>query len=387
MLFRVFRSIAAGMIFLTFPYLVLRSLGYSPLVLGMIYTAAAFATAVFALGFGFLADTWSRKRALVIVGLLLPISCVFLYISGSLPVVFAAAILGGYSASGSLMGGGVGGAVQPIQSAVLAGLTLPHARTRYFSLFTFGSGLSAAMGALFAKVLSVQEVFLTAAIISFAGVAFLLPMELRTVAGNVRELPSRGMIGKFTITGTLNGFTQGLITPFLVPFFILVYDVSKERMSVYSFIGGALGACSLLAAPVLERRWGFVKSIAITRGLAAILMTLLPVSPFFGLALAIYFVTPALRVSALPVQQSALTELVSEVEVGRALGINQVARLGASAAATVLTGYLFHARHIGLPFYLYGGLTLLNLYLYSRFFRTAAVPGSGSVLRTGREQE
>jgi MFS family permease len=368
LLFRVARSVSAGMISLTFPYLILRSLRYPPVVLGLVYTGATIATAVLGLTFGYLADSWSRKRALVIAGLLLPLSSLLVCLSGKLPVIVAAAMLGGYSASGSLAGGGVGGAARPIQSAALAELTTVHARTATFSLFTFAGGLFAALGALLSRVFTVYQVFLVAALVGLAGVACLIPARLKPASAPARELPSRRVIGKFTITGALNGFAQGLVTPFLIPFFILVYDVPKWRMSTYGFVSGALGACAILAAPALERRWGFVRSIAITRGLGAILLACMPLSPLFALALAIYFITPALRVSAVPVQQTAVTELVSETEVGRALGINQVARLAASSGATALTGYLFHVHQIGLPFYLYGGLMMLNVFLYFRFF-------------------
>lgn len=378
MLFRAARSIAAGMISLAFPYLVLVSLRHPAVVLGVVYTSAAMATAVLGLAFGFLADSWGRKQALLAAGALLPAGCLLLYVSGALPVVFVAAMLGGFSATGSLMSGGAGGAAQPIQSALIADLTTPQTRTSYFSLFTFASGLFAALGALASRALGVREVFLAAGLISATGVAFLVPTRARPAAARARRPPTRGAIGKFTLTGALNGFAQGLVTPFLIPFFILVYDVPKSRMSTYGFISGAAGALALLAAPFLERRWGFVKSIAITRGTGALLLALMPHAPALRVALAIYFITPALRVAALPAQQTAVTELVDAGEVGRALGINQVARLAASSGAMTLTGYLFHTDNIGLPFYLYAGIMLVNVLLYFRFF--GANPGTGHTI-------
>ena len=376
MLFRAARSIAAGMISLAFPYLILRTLRYPAVVLGLVYTAGAIATALLGLVFGFLADAWGRKDALIAAGVLLPAGCLLVYFSGALPAIFVAAMLGGFSATGSLMSGGAGGAAQPIQSALVADLTTPEKRTSYFSIFTFASGLFAALGALGQRLIEVREVFLVAALISAAGTLLLLPIARRPAPGRARRLPSRVVIGKFTITGALNGFAQGLVTPFLIPFFILVYEVPKSEMSTYGFISGAAGSFGLLAAPYLERRWGFVKSIAITRGLGAILLAAMPLSPARAMALAIYFATPALRVAALPAQQTAITELVGGDEVGRALGINQVARLAASSGAMTLTGYLFHTGNIGLPFYVYAGIMMLNIFLYFRFF--GAEPGAGA---------
>ncbi len=71
-LFRLARSLAAGIIILVFPYYVLQSLHYGAFMLGLLYTAATLATAGFALLFGFLTDLWGRKGTLVLSGALLP---------------------------------------------------------------------------------------------------------------------------------------------------------------------------------------------------------------------------------------------------------------------------------------------------------------------------
>lgn len=372
-LFRITRSISAGLIMLAFPYLILRVLRYGALELGFIYSTAAIATAFLGLLFGFLADTWGRKGTLVIVALMLPLSSALLVISSRLAVIYLASVIGGYSATGSLMGGGVGGASQPIQTAVIADLTTLESRTRYFSILTFLSGVFSAFGALLAKFYGIRETFLVATLIAAAGLLFLLPMSIPKVGGELRRMKSGRTIGKFTLTGVLNGFTQGLVTPFLIPFFVIVFHVPRSQMAVYAFASGVVASLSILCAPWLERRMGFVKSIVVTRGVGAALILILPFSHFLLLALAIYLVTPALRIMALPVQQTALTEMVGRKETGRALGINQVARLAASSGGIALTGSLFELSEIPLPFFIYSAVTIANLFLYFRFFRVNPV--------------
>lgn len=367
--FRMSRSVAAGMIAIAFPYLILTTLHDSALVLGFLYTAAALATAGLGLIVGFLADGWGQKRALVAVGLLLPASSALVFASDHLWVLFIACMIGGYSATGSLTGGGVGGAAQPVQVVTLAHLTTIENRTFIFSLFTFMGGTFAALGALLARLFTIREVFLVATIISLAGIAGLAPVKFNEYRGNIRRLRSKDIIGKFSLTGALNGFASGLVVPFLIPFFVIVYHVPKSQMSVYGFIAGGLGSVALLAASRLERLLGFVRSVAATRGIGAVLLIVMPLSHIFLLALFIYFVTPALRVMALPVQQTAITEMVRYDEVGRALGINQVARLAASSGAISFTGYMFDLSDIGLPFYAYAAVMFCNIYFYFRFFR------------------
>lgn len=367
-LFRMSRSLAAGMITIAFPYFVLTHRHYSPLQLGLLYTSAALATAALGLLFGFLTDAWGKVKALFVVGLLLPVSSTIVFFSHGLFPLFIATTLGGYSATGSLMEGGVGGAAQPIQTAVITNLTTSENRTFWFSFLTFLSGMFGALGALLAKHTGVLDVFWYATLVSGSGLVFLPFIRTADVRGNLRRLHSKIVIGKFTITGILNGFTQGLVVPFLIPFFVIVYHVPKSDMAVYAFASGALAAFALLAAPRLEQTLGFVKSIGVTRGIGTALLLLLPFSHVYALAMAVYLVTPALRVMAIPVQRTAFTEMVQHDELGRALGINQVARLGASSGGITLTGYLFNISEIAAPFCIYAVVMTANIYLYFRFF-------------------
>jgi MFS family permease len=369
MLFRISRSIAAGMIMLAFPYYVLTSLHYGALNLGFLYSAATLATGVFSLLLSFLADARGRKGALVIAGVLLPVSSALVFVSGRLAVLFAASVLGGYSATGSRMEGGVGGAAQPIQNALIADLAPPSSRTRLYALLNFLSGLASALGVLLARFIALRDTFLVATLIACAGLIFLLPLRAPGVRRNLRRLQSRRTIGKFTLTAMLNGFSQGLVMPFLIPFFVIEFHVPKGSMSVYAFASGALAAVAGLAAPRLERRTGFLASITWTRGLGAALLLFLPFSHFLALALAIYIVTPTLRSIAIPVQRTAMTEMIAPGELGRAMGISQVGRLVASTGAIALTGTLFEASEIAAPFLLYGTVMAANLLLYFRFFR------------------
>lgn len=356
------------MITLAFPYLILNKYHYGSLTLGLLYTVAAVATAVFGLLVGFLADLWGRKRSLWAVAVTLPMSSALVLGTHHLVWLFAAVALGGYSATGSLIGGGVGGAAQPVQTAIIASLAESKERTSYFSIFSFLGGLCAAGGSLSARLFTTRNVFAAATVVAAAGLVFLIPLRLPEPAGQLRRMKSARVIGQFSVTGLLNGFSQGLLMPFLIPFFVLVYHLPKDRMAVYSFASGVVGALALLTAPKLDQWLGFVRAIAWTRGVGAVLIAFLPVWHNLALALAIYLLIPALRVAALPTQQRALTDMVHAEETGRALGFNQVMRLGASSGAVALTGYLFEEADFAIPFELYAAIMLANIVLYFRFF-------------------
>ncbi len=356
------------MLAIAFPYLILNDLHLSALFLGSIFALATLATAFLGLFFGIITDIWGRKNTLILATVLLPASCFLLFFSNAIPILFIAAIIGGFSATGSLAGGGIGGTVQPIQNTVLADLAPSGKRTFYYSTFAFINGIAAAIGTIFVKFMPAKEVFLLAGTISLIGTVILFFMYTPDIKGKFRKLESKFVIGKFTITGFLNGISQGLITPFLIPFFIIVYKLPENSMSTFTFISGVIAASSLLLAPYADKKYGFVKSITYSRAVTIVLLIIFPLVKFLPLSLFIYLVTPALRVAAVPIQQTAITSLVEENERGRALGINQVVRLTGSSVATELSGSLFSTPFIAVPFYLYALVMGTNIYLYKIFF-------------------
>jgi MFS family permease len=373
---RLARSLAAGIIFVAFPYLVITELRYSSLILGLAYTLGTLTTAILGLGLGYVADLFSKKYSLILASLLLPLSSMLIFINHSLPAILLASALGGYSATGAIAGGGTGGAAIPIQNALIVELTERSDRTFYFSLFTFIAGLA---GSYIAGILTVNEGFLLATLLSFISVFVLFPIKSKNVRAKTTSLKSKIVIGKFSITGMLNGFSYGLIAPFLIPFFILIYHVPKSEMATYTFLSSLIASISILLSPYIDKKMGFLKSIMVTRGIASVLSLLMPVIRILEVSITIYLVFPALRILALPVQQRAMVDMVSQDEVGRAMGINQVTRLASSSASTTITGYLFSESQIDLPFFVSGAIMLLNIYLYFRFFS-----GSDEVSRSSR---
>lgn len=373
---RGYRSVAAGLINLTFPYLVLVQMGQGALVLGLIYTVATLASAGLGLLLSFASDLLGRKVAYIVSLAMLPVSTALLLGSPSLPVVFLAAAVGGYSATGSLAGGGVGGVAAPIQSALMTDLTSRQDRTFYFGLLAFLAGIAAAFGAYVAGYLPIQVVLLVATTVSAVSTVLSFFLQDRGERGRDLRMRTAKTIGQFSLTGMLNGLSQGLLTPFLIPFFILVYHVPQETMGLYATISGVIASFSLLLAPRLERALGFLGSIYATRGATIVLALVLPFVQVLPVSLAVYFTLPSLRVTAVPVQQTAMMDMVASKERGRAFGINQATRLLFSAAGTGFTGYEFHVDLIYVPFVLYGVVMLGNLFLYRTFFRDYSAPAA-----------
>ncbi len=217
---RVSRGFASGLLNVGFAYLVISELNEGYFVLGLLYVGGALSTAILTYILGRIGSRVNLRITYLTALGLLPVACLLLLIPPSLTAAALASVLGGFSATGSLSGGGVGGAAMPLQTAILADLTPRQGRTRWFSYFTFLSGASAALGTLAAGVGTLENVFLLALILSLAAVVLGVPIPVRGVSrGASPSVRSRGVIRKFTLTGLLNGFSQGLLTPFLIPYF------------------------------------------------------------------------------------------------------------------------------------------------------------------------
>ncbi len=378
---RVLRGIAAGLVTVGYPYLLLADLHAGATLLGALYAAGALSTALLTYTLGRLGSRAALRGTYLASLSLLPVACGLLVLPPSLPLAALASVLGGFSATGSLAGGGVGGAAFPLQTALLSDLVPADQRTRWFSWFTFAAGAAASFGALAAGQGSLGEVFLAAFLLSLASVAFALPIPVRPIRrGRAPSEASRRVIRKFTATGILNGASQGLLAPFLIPFFVLYFGVQRPEMSVYTTVGSLLGTFSVLAAPWLDRNFGFVRAVVGTRAVAAVLAALMPFVARTP-ALLLYVLLPAFRVAALPAQSAALMDRLPHADRSEGAGTNQAARVGAASGATLVSGYALEEVAAAVPFLGYAAALTVNAVLYVRFFgwsadRLSPAPGS-----------
>jgi MFS family permease len=384
MLVRIFRSLAGGLINLAFPFLVLIQIHQSYSTLGEMYGLGTIVTAISGLFFGFGTDLIGRKPALVVATSLVPISTFLILLSQNVLVLFAAAMIGGYSATASLSGGGVGGAAAPIVGTITADLTSREDRSFYLGFIPFAGGLAGAFGALLGGQFTIVNTIEIATLFGLVStlLSFFVKERFVRSEGNgnqktsqrVLNMKSRLTIGKFTVTGILNGVSNGMVTPFLIPFFILVYGITRGEMAVYATISGLIASFSLLLAPKLERSLGFLRTVVATRVLSAALALVLPLVRVLPISLAVYFAFPTLRTVGIPLQQTAMMDMVESGERGRALGLNQVARQSVSAGGTFFSGIEFDRSQLEIPFDAFAAIILANVFLYVAFFHSYRDP-------------
>ncbi len=368
---RVFRNFAAGFLNVAVGLYMYTDLHYTFPLIGTVFGAASLAAPLLNLVFGFASDVYGRKRMLVVGNSLLVASTVLLLVTSSYYGLVAASMLGSFGLAGGTVGGGVGGYVAPMQNALLAEKAPHGERTRYFSLASLAGGVSSSVGAFLTNISDYRTLFAVGLVISTAAtlvVVFISESSIRKPAKEAFRFRSGRSIAKFSVTGALNGFGQGLVTPYFSVLFKSRYHISN------GLIGDIMGAATLITAfslyftPYLTRRLGFVNLISLTRGVATVLLAAFPFIPGVVLASADYFCFTMLRMVSLPAQQSLMMGMVTENERGTATSVNQASRLLPSSAATFLAGYLFYGS-FELPFIVSVPVNLLNLVFYNVFFK------------------
>ena len=369
--FRILRGIAAGTLVVAFPYFVLASFPHGELLLGIFYAAGTIVSAAA----GFAVGAWFDRRptkilTLAVISLLTLGLLVLAVLPHNFAIVLMASALAGVAATGSMAGGGSGGIAAPIQGALVAHLIPDEQRTETYAFLTFIAGFGAAAGVGLSGVLATEPLFLLGVAASFLSLIpiVLLPQKafLPMPVSIGRE--SKAALRNFSITGILNGFSQGLAIPFLIPFLILRFHAPVAPLSFAASASSIIGSFALLTAPWFDRHFGLVKSMIITRGASIAALLGIVFAPSFPLALGLFIVFPSLRVAALPVQQRAITNIAGEGNTGTVLGANQGTRLISAASGSALAGLLFDHALVLFPFLGYAVIAGSNLVLYRKFF-------------------
>src|SRR6266513_4336524 len=123
-------------------------LGYSPVMIGIIFTVAYLSGAVLTAVWGYLSDRVGRRRILMLLALLTILSnCIYVFFSGFVFILLAVAIAN-VGSGGSAGGGQGGGPFNPVEEALLAEKCTPENRNRVFAVNSCVGALMGSFGVL-----------------------------------------------------------------------------------------------------------------------------------------------------------------------------------------------------------------------------------------------
>ena len=391
---RAARSLGQGAMVAAFA-LYLHALGWSGPAIGAVLMGALLVGSMLTLVVGPLSDRGNR-RGFLLGYEVLQVIVALVAMATTLPwLLTVAAILGGF-------GRGANGAAGPFSPAEQAWLSheLPMTRRgRVFSFNTavgfFGMAAGALLAALppwlFGHAMSPADyrlLFALPLLGSLVSMGLLLATREIAVAAAPPVSPAEHaatrreenrLLLQLVLVNALNGFGVGLVGPLVAYWFALKFHQGVAVIGPGMALGFLLGAGGSLLAGRVAVRIGVVRSVVAMRatGIVLLLLLLMPLVPWFWLAMLLYALRGAFNRGTAGVRQALATGLTGDGRRGLASSLQSISMQVPRAAGPVLAGALFHAGWLSLPFVIGAAFQCAYLVLYARFFgaHAAARPG------------
>jgi Major Facilitator Superfamily len=365
-------------------------LGYSTIMVGVIFSVAYLSGALLTAIWGYLSDRYGRRNILMLLALLTIISNGILVFFTGLPFILAAVIIANVGAGGSGGGGSGGGPFNPVEEALLAEKCSAETRNQVFALNSFVGSMMGAVGALasgapqylqeslgWTVVESYRPLFLLT--ILFSLVLFCVYRVISEAHQPVRaeKTISRNtgvFVTKMSALAFVDNFGAGLAGSLVSYWFFLRYGVELKSLAVLFFASYLLAALSFLSAPIIARYLGIVRTMAFSHALASLIYFVLPLSPTFSVAAIMLGVRSYFAYMDNPLRASFTMAMVRSSERGSAAGVTNLARVVPFGISPTIATYLMQSVSLTLPLVIGGALQLANDIVFYLMFRDVRPP-------------
>ena len=389
MLSRGLRAFAFSYLNVVFAIYLAR-LGYSTLTIGIVHSVAYISGALLTAIWGFLSDRYGRRRILILLALLTIVSNGIYIFFTQLFFILLAVVIANVGAGGSAGGGQGGGPFNPVEQALLAEKCAPEERNRIFSVNAFAGSVMGSLGALMSglpeqlhvawgwdPVAAYRPLFALTILFSVA-----LLFVYRAIAEEHRPAPAKRIISKqsgafitkLSLLGMVDNFGAGLIGPLISYWFFLRFGVELKSLGVMFFLSYFLAALSFLAAPVIARRIGVVRTMVFSHAVASALNLAIAFAPTFAAAATLLVVRSFLAYMDNPLRESYTMAMVKSEERGSAAGVTNLARVVPFGISPTLSAYMMQSLSLSVPLVLGGSLQLINDCAFYYLFRNLKPP-------------
>ena len=370
----------------------LSQLGYSTVTIGLVISTASASGAVLTALWGFLSDRFGRKKILMLLAALTVVSNLIYVFFSHLVFILSAVIIANVGAGGSGGGGQGGGPFNPVEQALLAEKCTPENRNRIFSTNAFVGSLMGSLGALLSGLPQyLQESWGWQSVVSYKPLfaltilfSIILIFAYSTI--NEQHVPRKrektnrgrtarsGFVTKIALLGMVDNLGAGLVGPLISYWFFRRFGVELKSLGFMFFLSYFFAALSFLAAPVLARHMGVVKTMAFSHGLASLIYLFLPLAPSFSIAAAMTVVRSFLAYMDNPLRSSFIMGIVRPEDRGSAAGITTLSRHVPVAVSPTLSAYLMQSFSLNVPIFIGGFLQLLHDCVFYFLFRDVKPP-------------
>jgi len=346
-------------------------IGFDPLQIGVVATAALLGSAAMTLAIGFVAPRYGLRTLLLGCALLMVMTGIAIPQVQHFVFIAAVAFIGTMNPTTGDIGVHV-----PLEHAMLAQGASDQERTRVFARYSLVGALSIAAGALAAaapdilvafgasRLGALQAMFYVYAALGLAGAAlysWLPRMPAHGPAIKVAALgPSRGTVYKLAALFSLDSFAGGFVVQSLLALWLFErFDMSLAAASAFFFWSNVLAAFSYPVAARLGQRFGLVNTMVFTHIPSSICLILAAFSPNLTIVLALLLLRSGLSQMDVPTRTSYVMAVVTPAERTAAASVTAVPRSLASAISPAMSGALLTTAFAGLPLVICGVLKIV----------------------------
>jgi MFS family permease len=365
----------------------LKARGLPEAQIGLLLSLALLGDAALSLLVTNMADSFGRKRLLMYSTALIAVAGIGFAYSRDAVWLIVCAIIGTISPNGNEVG-----PFQALEQACVSQLIPANRRARVFGWYAMTGSLSAALGAILAglaietqkhngvlEIVAEQQVFLAYAAISLVLVLIFSRLSKRietpffgssqTVAPLSRQ--TKHTILQLSSLFALDSLGSALVMQSLIALYL------ENRFGVGAGMLGAIFATTNLVAALstplagwLAERWGLVNTMVWTHIPANVFLLLFPFAPNLESAIGLLIARFCLSQMDVPARTVLVMNVVPEQQRSLAGGMTQQGKLIGTSLGPMLSGLMWNAGLLALPFVLGGGIKIIyDLAIYTGFKR------------------
>lgn len=173
---------------------------------------------------------------------------------------------------------------------------------------------------------------------------------------------------KLVLPGFLIGIGAGLTVPYLNLYFKLVFDLGDGAIGAAVAAGQVATFVGMAASPLLARRIGKARSVFVTQGVSIPLILVLAFVGSLPLALAAYLARQVFMNMSTPISDNFALELVPQSKQGLVNAVKMLAWTGSWAISARVSGGLIDSRGFAPSFVLTASCYALSTLLFWLFF-------------------
>src|SRR3954447_5191464 len=347
---RALRGFGDGFAIILLP-VYLSALGYGPVEIGIVATAALLGSATTTLGVGMLARRYPLRNLLLLGAILMAATGVALPAFEPIAMIAVVAFLGTINPSSGDIG-----LLIPLEHASLAQGVAAERRTQTFARYSLIGAMATAAGALAAAIpqwLAATGMDQTAAIklmfyaygslgVLAAILYRLIPVRRAATSAPPAVLgPSRSIVFKLAALFSIDSFAGGFVVQSLLALWLFErFELSLAQASVFFFWSNLLAAFSYPVAAWLSTRVGLINTMVFTHGPSSLCLIAAAFAPNLVTALVLLLVRSALSQMDLPTRTSYVMSVVTPEEQAAAASFTAVPRTLASSISPAFAGVM-----------------------------------------------